>query len=152
MQQESRSIAKPPCRILPSRGLVAALVDQLSSRARGDCCWLTRAGSICIHTLRGGTLLRRERRPEGFEQGAVDRAFLRIVFRMPLHSQRKARRVGDADRLDGAVLRHALDDNAGARLEDALTMERVDAYHLAAEDPREGTPRHKLHVVAVGEA
>ena len=43
---------------------------------------------------------------EGLEQGLVDRVFLRVVFGVPLHAQRKARRFGKAYRLDRAVLGH----------------------------------------------
>ena len=41
---------------------------------------------------------------------------------MPLHAERKARRVGDSDRLDSAVFRHAFDDDPLAELENALAM------------------------------
>ena len=39
----------------------------------------------------------------------VDRIALRVVFGVPLHPERKGRRVRDADRLDGAVLGDTLD-------------------------------------------
>jgi len=42
-------------------------------------------------------------RLERLEQGAVDRIALRGRLRMPLNTERKPRRVGDPDRLDGAV-------------------------------------------------
>jgi len=41
--------------------------------------------------------------------------------------------IGDPDRLDGAVLRHTLDDDPLAGLKDALAVKRVDADGLAAE-------------------
>jgi hypothetical protein len=52
---------------------------------------------------------------------------------MPLHPERKARRVGDPDRLDGAILGHALNHDAPARFENALTVQRVDADGLAKQ-------------------
>ena len=67
------------------------------------------------------------------EQRAIDRIALWIVFRMPLHAERKTRRIGDTDRLDGAVFGHALDDNALARLQNALPVQRIDPDRLAAE-------------------
>src|ERR1700721_968983 len=45
----------------------------------------------------------RERRAERFEQLAIDRIALRLVLGMPLHAERKAGRLGDADRPVGAV-------------------------------------------------
>ena len=82
-----------------------------------------------------------QRLAERLEQLAVDRVALRVVLRMPLHAERKARRVGDADRLDGAVFRNALDHDALAGLEDALAVQRVDADGLAAEQCRERAAR-----------
>ena len=70
---------------------------------------------------------------------------------MPLHAERKARRIGDADRLDGAVLRHALDHDALAGLVDALAVQRVHADGLAAEEPREGAARDEPDLMPVGE-
>src|SRR6185312_1003471 len=64
-----------------------------------------------------------QRLAERLEQGAVDRVTVRIIFGVPLHAERKARRIRDADRLDGAVLRHAFDDNAFAGLLDALAVQ-----------------------------
>ena len=57
----------------------------------------------------------RHRLAERLKQRAVDRIALRVVFRVPLHAERKARRVGDPDRLDRAVIRHALDHHALCR-------------------------------------
>src|SRR5580693_8266335 len=73
-----------------------------------------------------------ERRAEGLEQRAIDRVLLRVVFGVPLNAQREARGVGDADRLDRAVFRHALDDDPFAELEDALAVQRIHADHIAA--------------------
>ena len=39
----------------------------------------------------------RHRRAEGLKQRAVDRIALRVVLGVPLHAQRKTRRIGDAD-------------------------------------------------------
>src|ERR1700733_14778095 len=77
---------------------------------------------------------RSQRRAERLEQRAVDRVAMRIVFGVPLHAERKARGIRDADRLDGAVFRHALDDDALAGLQDALPVQRIDLDGLAAED------------------
>ena len=86
-----------------------------------------------IHEL-SRALASHQRLAERLEQRAVDRVALRIVFGVPLHAERKARRVRNPDRLDGAVLRHALDHDPLARLEDALAVQRVDADGLAAEE------------------
>src|SRR5580692_8124278 len=67
-----------------------------------------------------------QRLAERLEQRAVDRVAVRIIFGVPLHAERKARRVRDADRLDGTVFCHAFDHDALARLQDALAMQRVD--------------------------
>ena len=69
---------------------------------------------------------------------------------MPLNAERKAWRVGDADRLDRAVLGDALDHDPRARLENALPMQRVYADGLAAEELREGAARNQVNIVAVG--
>ncbi len=63
-----------------------------------------------------------DRSAERFEQCTIDRAALRFVFGMPLHAERKARRIGDADSLNRVVLGHAFDDDALGRLENALTV------------------------------
>ncbi len=63
----------------------------------------------------------------------------------------KRGRVGDADRLDRAVLGDALDDDALARLEDALAVQRVHADRIAAEQPGEGAVLGQPHLVAIGE-
>src|SRR5436309_3293799 len=65
-------------------------------------------------------LVRLERFAESFEQGAVDRVALRVVLRVPLYADCKTLGIGNADRLDGAVFRHALDEDAFARFEDIL--------------------------------
>src|SRR6202035_2375872 len=96
-------------------------------------------------------LILHQRLAERLEQCAVDRIAVGLVLGMPLHAERKTRRVGDGDGLDGLVLRHALDDDAFARLEDALTVQRVDPDGLGAEQFCEHAARLEPHVVAVGE-
>src|ERR1043166_6931505 len=78
-------------------------------------------------------LIRPQRLAERLKQFAVHRIALRIVLGMPLHAERKARRIRDADRLDGAVLGGPLDDHALAWLENTLSMQRIDPDGLAAE-------------------
>ena len=91
--------------------------------------------------------MRADRGAEGLKQRAIDRVFLRIDLGVPLHAQRKARRVGDADGLDRLILGHALDDDALARLEDALPVQRVDPDGLGAEELRlDGSERFALRV------
>ena len=92
-----------------------------------------------------------QRRAERLEQLAIDRIVLRVVFGVPLHAERKAGRVGDADRLDRAVFRHALDHHASSGLVDALTVQRVDADRLATEQPGEDAVRNEPDIVTVGE-
>src|SRR5215472_17151136 len=98
----------------------------------------------------GDTLARQQRLAERAKQRAVHRIALRIVFCMPLHAQVKPRSAGDADGLDRAILRHALDHDPVARLQNALTMQGVHADGLAAEDARENAARHQPDLVAVG--
>src|SRR4029077_12445598 len=78
-------------------------------------------------------LMLRQRHAEGFEQSAIHRIVLRVVFGMPLHAERKACRLGHADRLDGAVVGHAFDHDAFAGLEDALAMQRIDPDAFGAK-------------------
>src|ERR1700735_5068260 len=88
----------------------------------------------------------RERCAERFEQLAIDRIALRLVLGMPLHAEREAGRLGDAYRLVGAVLGDALDDDALARIEDALAVQRVDTDALDAEQPRERAALRQSHL------
>src|SRR5258708_3963819 len=74
-----------------------------------------------------------QRGAESLEQGAIDGVVLRVVFGVPLHTQRESRRVGDADRLDRAVFGDTLDDDPLAGLENALAVQRIHADRLAAE-------------------
>src|SRR5438876_7263763 len=94
-------------------------------------------------------LPRRQRLAERLEQLAVDRVLLRIVFRVPLHAERETRRIGDPDRLDGAVLGDALDDNAPAGFENALPVQRIDLDFIAAENFGEGAARRQRDLMAV---
>src|SRR5207302_6341915 len=96
-------------------------------------------------------LSRQKRLAKRPKQGAVDGIALRIVLRVPLYAERKARRIGNPDRLDGAVLRHALDHHPLAGFEDALAVKRVDADGLAAEQPCKGTAGNETDLMPVGE-
>ena len=71
-----------------------------------------------------------DRSSERSKQGTVYRIGLRIVLGVPLD---ELGRVGNSDGLDRAVLRHALDDNAIPRFQNALTVERVDANRLSSK-------------------
>jgi len=76
---------------------------------------------------------------------------LGVVLRVPLNAERKARSAGNSDRLDGAVFRHALNNNTLARLENSLTMKRVHSDSLLAEEPCEGATRDEADLMTVGE-
>src|SRR5258705_7069166 len=93
--------------------------------------------------------VRQQRLAESLKQCSVDGIALRIVFGMPLHAECEARRVGNPDRLDRAILRHALDDHPFPRLEDALTVQRIDAYGLATEQPGEDPAGNETDAVTV---
>ena len=69
---------------------------------------------------------------------------------MPLDADGEAGRVGNADCLDRAVLRHTFDRDALAGIEDSLPVQRVDANAVASEQTGEVALRHELHLVAVG--
>src|ERR1700760_4952882 len=90
-------------------------------------------------TLRRDTFGFAERLAERFEQRAVDRIALRIVLGMPLHTERKGRRVRNPNGLDGAVFRYPFHDDPLAGIEDALTMQRIDANGVATEQLGKGT-------------
>src|SRR5437879_6385599 len=76
-------------------------------------------------------LVRLQRRAECFEQLAVDRIALRVVLGVPLDTERKTRSVRDPDRLDGAVLGDAFDDDALAGFENTLPVQRIHPDGLA---------------------
>src|SRR3569833_4285320 len=82
-----------------------------------------------------------QRFAERLEQLAVDRVVQRVVLGVPLYAEREARRVGDADRFDGAILGDALDDHAPAGLKDALPVQRIGLAPVAAEQRGEGPAR-----------
>src|SRR5579859_971038 len=96
-------------------------------------------------------LTRRQRRAERLEKRAIDRIALRIILGMPLHPERKAARIGDADRLDRAVLRHALDHDPLAGLEDALSVQRIDPDPVAPQDRGKGAAGHEADVMPIRE-
>src|SRR5256885_10788274 len=93
-------------------------------------------------------LARDKRLAERLKQRAIDRVTLRVVLRMPLHAERKARRVGNPDRFDGAVFRDALDHDALAGLENALAVQRIDADGFATEQFCESAAGNQCHLVA----
>src|SRR5215472_5102322 len=89
------------------------------------------------------------RRAERFEQFAIDRIAVGAVLGVPLYAERKARRVGDADRLDRIVLGNTLDHDALARLQDALAVQRINPDGVAAEQFCEHAAGRQPHVVAI---
>ena len=70
---------------------------------------------------------------------------------MPLDAQGECGSASDAYRLDRAVLGHPLHDNAIARLEDGLTMQRVHADCQATEESGEYAVGDKPYLMAIGE-
>ena len=70
---------------------------------------------------------------------------------MPLNAQSECGSASDAYRFDRAVLGHPLHDNAIARLEDGLTMQRVRANGLATEESGEYAVGDKSYLMAIGE-
>ena len=70
---------------------------------------------------------------------------------MPLDAQSECGSASDAYRFDRAVLGDTLHDNAIARLEDGLTMQRVHADCQATEKPGEYAVGHEPHLMAIGE-
>src|SRR6202035_2836156 len=84
-------------------------------------------------TASPGPLILHQRRAERLEQCAIDRIAIGLVLGMPLHAERKARRIRNGDGLDGFVLGDAPEDDALAGLEDALAVQRIDPDGLGAE-------------------
>src|ERR1700733_4618922 len=91
-----------------------------------------------------------ERATESLEQFAVHRIAVGHVLGMPLHAERKARCIGDANGLDRAVFRHALDKDAPARLKYALAVQRIDADGFGAEQFGKNAARREADLMAFG--
>src|SRR5579859_304879 len=70
---------------------------------------------------------------------------------MPLDAQSECGSASDAYRFDCAVLGHPFHHNAIARLEDGLTMQRVDADCQATKESGEYAVVHKPYFMAIGE-
>ena len=70
---------------------------------------------------------------------------------MPLDAQSECGSVSNAYRFDRAVLGHTLHDNAIARVEDGLTMQRVHADGQATEESGEYAVGDKPYLMAIGE-
>ena len=74
---------------------------------------------------------------------------MRIIFRVPLHAQRKARRIGNAYGLNRAVLGDSFNDDAVARLQNTLAMQGVHADRVFAKEFCKGAVRNKFDLMAV---
>jgi len=70
---------------------------------------------------------------------------------MPLDAQSECGSASDAYRFNRAVLGHPFHDNAIARLEDGLTMQRVYSDCQAAKKPGEYAVGHEPYLMAIGE-
>jgi head-tail adaptor len=70
---------------------------------------------------------------------------------MPLDAQSECGSSGDAYRFDRAVLGHPFQDNAIAKLEDGLTMQRVHADLHATKESGEYAVGHEPYLMAIGE-
>ena len=70
---------------------------------------------------------------------------------MPLDAQSECGSASDAYRFDRAVLGHPFHDNAIARLEDGLTMQRVYSDCQATKKPGEYAVGHEPYLMAIGE-
>src|SRR3984885_14614863 len=88
-----------------------------------------------------------QRLAKGLKQRAVDRIALRIIFGMPLHTERKRRRLRNSNGLDRAVLRDPLHHDPFAGIEDALTVQRIDADGVAAEQFGKGAASEKTDLM-----
>ena len=69
---------------------------------------------------------------------------------MPLDAQSECGSASDAYRFDRSVLGHPFHDNAIAKLEDGLTMQRVHADCQATKEPGEYAVGHEPYLVAIG--
>ena len=70
---------------------------------------------------------------------------------MPLDAQSECGSASDAYRFNRAVLGHPFHDNAIARLEDGLTMQRVYSNCQATKKPGEYAVGHEPYLMAIGE-
>ena len=70
---------------------------------------------------------------------------------MPLDAQSECGSASDAYRFNRAVLGHPFHDNAIARLEDGLTMQRVYSDCQATKKPGEYAVGHEPYLMAIGE-
>src|SRR5215207_724816 len=101
--------------------------------------------------LHRAAFVRHDGLAERLEQRAVHGIALRVVLRVPLNAECEAGGVGDADRLDRAVVRQALDDDALAWFQNALTVERVHTNGFAAHQRGKGAAFDEMDVVTVAE-
>jgi hypothetical protein len=76
---------------------------------------------------------------------------VRVDFGMPLDTQSECGSTSDAYRFDRAVLGHTFHDNAIAKLEDGLTMQRVHADCQATKESGEYAVGLEPHLMAIGE-
>ena len=70
---------------------------------------------------------------------------------MPLDAQSECASTSNAYRFDRAVLSHTFHDNAIARLEDGLTMQRIYSNCQATKKRGEYAVSHEPYFMAIGE-
>ena len=73
------------------------------------------------------------------------------VLGMPLHGKRKARRLADADGLDGVVLPPRPRRRCAGPAKNALAVQRIDPDGLGAEELCEYAAGREPDLVAVGD-
>jgi len=76
---------------------------------------------------------------------------VRVEFGMPLDAQSESGSASDAYRFDRAVLGPPFHDNAIAKLEDGLAMQRVHADCLATKEVGEYAVVYEPHLMAISE-
>jgi hypothetical protein len=76
---------------------------------------------------------------------------VRVDFCMPLDAQSECGSASDAYRFDRVVLGHTFHDNAIARLEDGLTMQRIYSDCQATKKRGEYAVGHEPYLMAIGE-
>ena len=76
---------------------------------------------------------------------------MRVDFGMPLDAQSECGSASDAYRFDRAVLGHPFHDNAIAKLEDGLAMQRVQPDCQATKEAGEYAVGHEPYLMAIGE-